>query len=115
MIILRILQDNHNDLLAVHENIPFILLMSYHHNGAIKDQAEAYLKSYIQEIDKKDAKLVNAIFMLINNENIFKLGPPDENEEMVLGEEKREMPILTKKYMMDFLMKFDCSFEANEK
>ena len=89
--------------------------MSYHQNGAIKDQAESYLKSYIQEIDKKDAKLVNAIFTLLNNENIFKQGPPDENEEMVLGEEKREMPILTKKYMMDFLMKFDCSFEANEK
>lgn len=58
---------------------------------------------------------MNAIFVLLNNENIFKLGPPDENEEMVLGDEKKEMPILTKKYMIDFLMKFDCSFEANEK
>ena len=51
----------------------------------------------------------------MKNENIYKIGL-QENQEMVLAEnERREMPILTRKHMIDFLIKFDCSASTEEK
>ena len=102
-------------MFATHESIPLILLMSFNINGAISEQAESYLKSFYQEFDRNDDKLVNNVFRLIKNQNIYKSGV-EENEEMVLNEDdRREMPVLTRKHMIDFLIKFDCSARTEEK
>ena len=62
-------------MFATHESIPLILLMSFNINGSICEQAESFLKSFYQEFDRNDEKLVDNVFKLIKNQNIYKLGP----------------------------------------
>lgn len=75
LVVLRIIQDNQSEIFLTNESIPMILLMSFNINGAIKDQAESFLKSYYQEFDRNDSKLVSNVFKLIKNQNIYKTGP----------------------------------------
>ena len=49
--------------------------MSFNINGSICEQAGSFLKSFYQEFDRNDEKLVDNVFKLIKNQNIYKVGP----------------------------------------
>jgi len=60
------------DLFDQPDAIPMVLLMSQSPLGKVSDQANLYLKSYCQEMDRNDAQIVSQVFRLLKNENIFK-------------------------------------------
>jgi methyl coenzyme M reductase subunit D len=72
-VIMVVLQD---DLFAKHESIPFILLISLGKFGKVADTATSYLKSYFQDFDRNDRRLVENTFRMIKNENFYKIDWP---------------------------------------
>ena len=54
-----------------HDSVPMMLFMSLGKFGNVADSANSQLKSYLQEIDRNDKKLVDNLFRLIKNENIY--------------------------------------------
>lgn len=59
------------------ESVPFNVLLTQSGYGTIKDEADVYLKSYLQEIDRNDVELVSNLFKMCQNKNIYRLQEPE--------------------------------------
>jgi len=129
--------------------------------GSIKEEAEVQLKSYLQEFDRNDARLVGNLFQLLENKNLYKVEEEQkyqessENMECIICfqpivSDKHsglacghrtfhatclnqslavkaecpicrrevapavELPALTRKAIIDFLIKFECSVRSEQ-
>ena len=52
--------------------VPFILLMAQSQYGRVQSGADAYLRSFYQDLDRQDQSLVDLVFRTIDNENVYK-------------------------------------------
>jgi len=69
LVVLGLVSDR--ELVKNQDSVPMILLMSLGKFGLVADIASSQLKSYVQDIDRWDYKLVDNIFNMINNRNIY--------------------------------------------
>ena len=69
------------EIFSVPESVSFNVLLSASNFGSIKEEAEIYLKSYLQEINRGETELVANLFKLYTNAYIFSREPLPEREE----------------------------------
>lgn len=69
-----------SELYQVPESVSFNVLLSASSFGSVKEEAEIYLKSYLQEINRNDFDLVSKLFKLYQNKCVFSSEPQPDLE-----------------------------------
>lgn len=101
--------------------VPLIALMTMHDLGEVAEVADSTLKAYLQDFDRNDSQMVHNLFRVVQNESIFRpadLAGQDPREQLLYdvpnANAAPQTPILTMKKLIDILMKFDASAQADQ-
>ena len=109
------------DLFPVQQyTVPMVALMTMHDLGEVSAAADSTLKAYLQDFYRNDSQMANNFFRIVLNENIynFKQAGDPQAEQLIYdvpnANAEAQTPILTIKKLIDVLMKFDASVQADQ-